>query len=703
MAGDIEKAKREMRWAKSAAEERRWDQLEPRIETIEAALQGVPETEAAPVLAELKPLREKLTNGVREEKAGQIEREIRRNLSGAADQLSSGYRESVWLQKAIDRLASAEAREVLSPDTISKLQAEIVPLQAKSGGGSPPPPPAKPAPAPTPQPTPAAAPARAGSAPASAPSEQAQRIENDIARTLKYAVEDIASNPSQGAPHIERLNSRLDSNDARENLSPETIQRFRAQVAELQAKVDAFQRQDKVRRLEDYIGKFLRNAQNDLEDDPRSAGDMLRRARERLEQYDVTLLPPESLARIRSEIERLDGLISRAGKKEAAERALENLKQLEQRVARPIFDGSDAAYNIVRDLDGLKSRVRDPLSKLPEGDPDAKAIETRLAAVDAKIAAATAKLGRDEAHARVVQAWESEQKAIAGWEGESSGSANSPTYEMPKTASAVRRLTWFLNDADFQKIGSDYKDDREIHSLLAQARKTLDSAVAKLHGAFNALLAFMEKQPRPSSRFDLEKPRHLTGQAGTDFEGTPHKEANTARAKALGDRWEAEIEANRGARQAKYNELSVQASAAWPKILTKLKAEDEFNPSDPKSKGRTVLVKELRNRIGWDFTGEYDFAIWVNETPVVGNYDKAVSAAVEEACENTGLPLDDHTDWDAVIVVGGAGKIKQRFNIEVRDRNNLEIGKIEEWRPVDCVQCTVIALRAGPVAAGPKA
>jgi hypothetical protein len=32
----------------------------------------------------------------------------------------------------------------------------------------------------------------------------------------------------------------------------------------------------------------------------------------------------------------------------------------------------------------------------------------------------------------------------------------------------------------------------------------------------------------------------------------------------------------------------------------------------------------------------------------------------------------------------------------------MEIGKIEEWRPVDCVQCTVIALRAGPAAAGPK-
>jgi hypothetical protein len=93
----------------------------------------------------------------------------------------------------------------------------------------------------------------------------------------------------------------------------------------------------------------------------------------------------------------------------------------------------------------------------------------------------------------------------------------------------------------------------------------------------------------------------------------------------------------------------------------------------------------------------------VNGTPVVGNYDKVVGAAVGRAVEATGLSLDEHTDWDAVLVVGGPGKIKQRFQVTVRDRSNLEIGRIEEWRPVDCVLCTVIALRAGPVAIGPSA
>jgi len=57
---------------------------------------------------------------------------------------------------------------------------------------------------------------------------------------------------------------------------------------------------------------------------------------------------------------------------------------------------------------------------------------------------------------------------------------------------------------------------------------------------------------------------------------------------------------------------------------------------------------------------------------------------------------------DVVFIVGGPGKIKQRFRATVRDRNQRELGTIEEWRPVDCVMCSVSALHAGPVAAGPK-
>ena len=43
--GDIEKAKREIRYAKGAADDPRWDLLETRIRGIEAALDGVSDAE----------------------------------------------------------------------------------------------------------------------------------------------------------------------------------------------------------------------------------------------------------------------------------------------------------------------------------------------------------------------------------------------------------------------------------------------------------------------------------------------------------------------------------------------------------------------------------------------------------------------------------------------------------------------------------
>lgn len=76
--GDIEKAKREIRYAKSAADDRRWDLLATR-QGIDAALEGVSDSERAPVLAELAPLRELLAKASREERFAQDRSRAGRN------------------------------------------------------------------------------------------------------------------------------------------------------------------------------------------------------------------------------------------------------------------------------------------------------------------------------------------------------------------------------------------------------------------------------------------------------------------------------------------------------------------------------------------------------------------------------------------------------------------------------------------------
>jgi hypothetical protein len=188
------------------------------------------------------------------------------------------------------------------------------------------------------------------------------------------------------------------------------------------------------------------------------------------------------------------------------------------------------------------------------------------------------------------------------------------------------------------------------------------------------------------------------------FEGTEHMDARVTRAKALHDKWEAEIEAERAAYDALYWELSTKADAAWPAIASAIAAEDGFDPSMSDWRGKTVRINRLRNRIRWDFSGPLDFAIWVNGVPVVGNFEPRVREAFYAAEEQTKSSIDDHTDWDAIIVVGGPGQVKQRFTktVKVTVAGKLEEARVEEWLPVNCVMCKVIALHAGPVAVGPE-
>jgi hypothetical protein len=695
--GDIEKAKREIRYAKSAADDRRWDLLETRIRGIEAALDGVSDAEQAPVLAELAPLREQMAKALREEQATRIEREIKRNLSNAEEGSES------QLEKAINRLAAQDAQESLAPEVIQRLQAEIGAIATKLGVAvaAPPPPAAQPK-SETPAPAPQASAKPAAAAPAATLSDEARAIESDVARTLMFAAEDVERAPEQAESRIERAVARLESDQAKQHLPAERMAQLRAQIAELQAKIDKSREAEKIARIEEQIVRFTQQSASDFERGGPEAESMLRRAVERIGSEDAKrYLPAPTIERLRGEIDRLHDRIAAALRSGALERAESILKELEGRVASRFFDDHQPAYRVLGDLDYEKARVRGALERVPSDDADVKAIEARLAAVDERIAEACAALDAGQARARVNEAWKIEQKAVSGWEDEQH-SSGALTVEMPASALALRRLSHFLADNELAKIRAAHGGDAEVQSAFAEAERIRDAATTKLEAAYRAALTALESGPRPASRIDLEAPGRLAAQALSDLEGTQYAKPHAARGDALYERWQAEIAADRAAREAKYRQLSALADAAWPAIAAAIRAEDGFDPSEAKSRGKTVRFNGIRNRIGWDFSGRYDFAMWVNDTPVVGNYDERVTAAVNEACGRAGLPLDDHTDWDVVFVVGGPGKIKQRFRVTVRDRNQRELGTIEEWRPVDCVMCSVIALHAGPVAVGPK-
>ena len=134
-----------------------------------------------------------------------------------------------------------------------------------------------------------------------------------------------------------------------------------------------------------------------------------------------------------------------------------------------------------------------------------------------------------------------------------------------------------MNDNELARIRAAHPADPELQAPFAEAQRMRSAAAAKLDAAYQAALTRLESGPRPANRIDLEEPGRLASKARGDLEGTPHAEPNAARADALYERWQAELAADRAAREAKYRALSAVADAEWPAIAASIKAEDGFH------------------------------------------------------------------------------------------------------------------------------
>jgi hypothetical protein len=179
-------------------------------------------------------------------------------------------------------------------------------------------------------------------------------------------------------------------------------------------------------------------------------------------------------------------------------------------------------------------------------------------------------------------------------------------------------------------------------------------------------------------------------------------EPYAARVHRINGRWQAAIAAAIQARQDLYDRLTVKADLAWPEIVAATGATTEFDATDTAAAGRVVLLQQVYNRAGWEFNG-CDFAVRWDGTPVGGGYADYVQKALEYAWYVQKLDVNDRIRWDVIGVVEGPGKIGERTNRVIRDaQTSLEIGKIEEWPPVDCTWLRIIALHAGPLAVGPE-
>lgn len=319
--------------------------------------------------------------------------------------------------------------------------------------------------------------------------------------------------------------------------------------------------------------------------------------------------------------------------------------------------------------------------------------------------------------AGVFETWQREKEAFTGWEDET----RSPRWDeyvahaqlpdmadllMPKTAIAIARSHTWLRSPRLAG-GCDEGDDGAALATLVEARRIKDAATRKLAKALDRILGEAERATPPAAERDLERAdRLLVGLiARIDrwFEPSAQRDANRSRTRALRARWSQALAKHRQESLALYRKLAAQADAEWPAIEGGLDFANDFDPTDLDAfRGRTIKLGRVYNRAGWDFAGPYRFAVRVKGVPVVGNYAAEVIAALNEAQRRTGRPPNEHTPWDVIAVVEGHGSVNQRNETQISGKGKAEKVTLVTWDPAQCVTIHIVALHAGPVAAGPR-
>lgn len=462
-----------------------------------------------------------------------------------------------------------------------------------------------------------------------------------------------------------------------------------------------------VRRIAEEMDRHLSSAEADVTVRPEETVAQLDRVRRRLADEDVNrVLAAESVSRYRARADYVAAQLAAHVKADALDRVRPLLAELEDRTATDPFAGLDqrAARAADTELRTLRDRVLAALRPVPEGDPDIAVALARLADVDRVIDVASASWGKSELDAQVARGWTAIAADIEGWEGESDGDA-APLAEprLPRTRLAVQRIRHLLTDPDTVATRVQHADDAELQATYRTAEGVFEAASAKLNWAYNQVLDAAERMETPMRPYELGRPEMLAGAAGVALAGTRYLDSVVDRARALDERWKAEIAAITRDRRDLYDRLAAEAAEAWPGIVAALGAREGFDPADTGTRGGPVLLSGVHNRAGWDFDGRaYDFATRLSGVPLGGTYEPHVRRALEHAWYELKLDVNDRIPWDVVAVVEGPGTIGQRTTVTLRDKDtNLEIGKLEEWPAVACVRLRVVALHAGPVAVGP--
>jgi hypothetical protein len=443
----------------------------------------------------------------------------------------------------------------------------------------------------------------------------------------------------------------------------------------------------------------------------------------RLSEQDVrTYLSAERVAELEARVATATTRRLAAIKARGLEGALPALAELESQAAADPFAGLDesAAYRVSQELQSMKSRVHGRLwsiaadwnAQTAADDPDVQAIDARIAEVDRKIAESSTAWSTALQVARVETQWVQVAERIEDWEADTFEINQSfPLHapELSRTRAARRETEWLLGDSTLQEIRAQLPDHPAIIAAFDEAKRINEAATAKLAQAYHQVLDNAETLETPVRPDDRHEPVRFMNDAEAAFKDTPHQEGLVSRARALHERFEAEYAAIIQARQELWDKLMVDGDALWPSVVESTGA-GEADPTDEESRGKTVLLRGVYNRAGWEWGG-FSFAMSWNGVPIAGDYAPNVLAALEHAwyelqfshaAGSDGPAVNDRLEWDVIAVVKGKGRVTERTTIVRRDQYGNELGTEEQWLPADGVVLDIIGLHAGPVAVGPN-
>ncbi len=377
-------------------------------------------------------------------------------------------------------------------------------------------------------------------------------------------------------------------------------------------------------------------------------------------------------------------------------------------------DDTSAADDFQRELDQIEPLIK----SVPTDKPDAVAQINRFKVLKDELNVQVFKAKAVETYSRLKDSWDSYANDREGWDTETAG----PTFDdilhnqgdvmsamkAPKSVALITRANiWIDENMQDQVVAALSVSDPKIKGLIDSVKADRQTAWTKLTGFASAILSDAEKaQLTKESRDRLEQ--FAEDDLRLDLEGAPQQKFLQARAMKLVGAFDQKQVGDAAAQDKLYNSLVDQATKAWPGMVDKAGATDGLDAVAASQnidsfKGKTILLKAVKNRMGWEFNpgGGYDFAMNIDSVPVAGKFDPALKKAFDEISGKTGKDFSDE-QYDVIATVEGMGPVVTITHAEgtIKTTGGEDVGSISATGhdTVQAIRLKIIGLHVGPLA-----